>query len=156
MLLWVGAWLAGDSALWLCSGTAKGHWVQDKHREHWGSSWAIVQAWVLRQRHCSLAVGWNEAVSPWEGASLWADRYGNAGCSRDIQMIQAHTSHEVPLHRVHLTVILQVAPFDVTSWPAYSNWNTDRAPHLEPPTGISNQTLQMPGPCRGRSFPGGK
>lgn len=60
-------------------------------------------------------MGWNEAVSSSEGPSLPSDRYGNAGCHRDIPMLQAHTNHYIPLHRVHLTVVLQAALFDTTS-----------------------------------------
>jgi len=47
--------------------------------------------------------------------SLFADRYGNAGCHMDIQMIHILANHYVPLHRVHLTVILQAVLFDMTS-----------------------------------------
>lgn len=88
--------------------------------------------------------------------SLFADSYGNAGCHIDIQMIHMHTNYYVPLHRVQLTVILQVVFFDTTSRSACSNWNGDIVPHLEPPTCISPQPHQMQYPCIGRSFPGQK
>lgn len=66
----------------------------------------------------SHGLSWNETASSSEGPlppSLFADRYGTAGCHTASQMLHIHTNHYIPLPRVHLTVILQAVCFDTTS-----------------------------------------
>lgn len=66
----------------------------------------------------SHGLSWNETHQvrvPSLTPSLFADRYGTAGCHTASQVLHIHTNHYVSLPRVHLTVILQVVCFDTTS-----------------------------------------